>query len=63
MIKLFKLCYNILLCDDKSYLYIYLFGGEDYFWLVFYCGVCNLFGCFFGLYLSIYVVCESFNLM
>lgn len=36
-IKKYKLCYNVVMCDDKFYFFIFLFDYE-YLRFFFYCG-------------------------
>lgn len=61
-IKLYQLCYNVLLCDDKLYFFIF-FSGDIYLCLVMYCGVKYVKGEYFGFFFNGYVVCEILVLL
>lgn len=63
LIKEWWLFYNILLWDDKFYFFVFFFSEDEYLWLFLYCGVKKCKGCYFGFYLSVGVICESFNLL
>lgn len=61
-IKFYQLCYNVLLCDDKFYFFIFL-SGDIYLCLAMYRGVKYVKGEYFGLFLNGYVVCEILVLL